>query len=163
RYGPSVNTRRLLVEEGGFLYDSDAYNDELPYWLEVGGRPHLVVPYSLGPNDVKFVRGSWSTAQDFFAYVRDGFDVLYRAGPAQPPARPPAGARRLGPLPGLPRPLPGVGALPPGRHAAPRDRRPPPPPAPRQRRGLLLPRRGFLALGAGGVAAAGLASRASAE
>ena len=49
RYGPSVNTRRLLIEEGGFLYDSDAYNDELPYWVEVEGRPHLVVPYSLGP------------------------------------------------------------------------------------------------------------------
>ena len=48
RYGPSVNTRRLLVEEGGFLYDSDAYNDELPYWLDVEAKPHLVVPYTLG-------------------------------------------------------------------------------------------------------------------
>jgi peptidoglycan/xylan/chitin deacetylase (PgdA/CDA1 family) len=47
RTGPSVNTRRLLVEEGGFLYDSDAYNDELPYWQTVDGKPHLVVPYSL--------------------------------------------------------------------------------------------------------------------
>jgi len=84
RYGPSLNTRRLLVEEGGFLYDSDAYNDELPYWVRVGGTPHLVVPYSLGPNDVKFARGSWSTAEDFFAYVRDGFDVLYREGKTQP-------------------------------------------------------------------------------
>jgi peptidoglycan/xylan/chitin deacetylase (PgdA/CDA1 family) len=47
RYGPGVNTRRLLVEEGGFLYDSDAYNDELPYWVTVNGHPHLVVPYTL--------------------------------------------------------------------------------------------------------------------
>ena len=59
-----MNTRRLLVEEGGFLYDSDAYNDELPYWVEVGGRAHLVVPYSLGPNDVKFARGGQYTVPD---------------------------------------------------------------------------------------------------
>jgi putative urate catabolism protein len=84
RYGPSVNTRRLLVDEGGFLYDSDAYNDELPYWVQVGSRAHLVVPYSLGPNDVKFARGSFSTADDFFTYVKDGFDVLYREGRQQP-------------------------------------------------------------------------------
>ena len=84
RYGPSLNTRRLLVEEGGFLYDSDAYNDELPYWVDVGGPPHLVIPYSLGPNDVKFARGSFSTAEDFFSYVKDGFDVLYREGKTQP-------------------------------------------------------------------------------
>ena len=51
RYGPSVNTRRLLVEEGGFLYDSDAYNDELPYWVTVAGKTHLVVPYTLTNND----------------------------------------------------------------------------------------------------------------
>ncbi len=54
RYGPSVNTRRLLVEEGGFLYDADAYNDELPYWVMVGGAAHLVVPYTLDANDGKF-------------------------------------------------------------------------------------------------------------
>ena len=84
RYGPSLSTRRLLVEEGGFLYDSDAYNDELPYWVAVGGRPHLVVPYSLGTNDVKFARGGFATAADFFAYVKDGFDVLYREGQTQP-------------------------------------------------------------------------------
>src|SRR5712691_4276798 len=47
RYGPSVNTRRLIVEEGGFLYDSDYYGDELPFWKTVGGKPHLIVPYSL--------------------------------------------------------------------------------------------------------------------
>ena len=84
RYGPSVNTRRLLVEEGGFLYDSDAYNDELPYWVVVSGRPHLVVPYTLGVNDTKFGRGWFATATDFFTYARDGFDMLYREGATQP-------------------------------------------------------------------------------
>ncbi len=52
RLGP--NTRRLVVEEGGFLYDADAYNDDLPYWELVAGRPHLVVPYTLDNNDMKF-------------------------------------------------------------------------------------------------------------
>ena len=84
RYGPSVNTRRLLVEEGGFLYDSDAYNDELLYWVVVSGRPHLVVPYTLGVNDTKFGRGWFATATDFFTYARDGFDMLYREGAIQP-------------------------------------------------------------------------------
>jgi allantoinase len=84
RYGPSVNTRRLLVEEGGFLYDSDAYNDELPYWVRVGDKPHLVVPYSLSANDSKFGAGGFFTAADYFTYVKDGFDVLYREGRTQP-------------------------------------------------------------------------------
>jgi putative urate catabolism protein len=84
RYGPSVNTRRLLVEEGGFLYDSDAYNDELPYWVRVSGRPHLVVPYSLTANDTKFGSGGLFTADDYFTFVKDGFDVLYREGKTQP-------------------------------------------------------------------------------
>ena len=84
RYGPSVNTRRLLVEEGGFLYDSDAYNDELPYWLEVQGKPHLVVPYTLGVNDSKFGRGQFATGDDFYVYARDSFDMLYREGAHQP-------------------------------------------------------------------------------
>jgi len=53
RYGPSANARRRVVEEGGFLYDSDAYSDELPYDVLVGGRPHLVVPCGLSTNDVK--------------------------------------------------------------------------------------------------------------
>ena len=55
RYGPSVNTRELLVEEGGFVYDSDAYNDDLPYFTEVKGKRHLVVPYSFVYNDGRFV------------------------------------------------------------------------------------------------------------
>ncbi|MBS0643578.1 MAG: allantoinase PuuE [Proteobacteria bacterium] len=84
RSGPSVNTRRLLVEEGGFLYDSDAYDDELPYWTKVAGRPHLVVPYSLSTNDSKFGRGTFATGDDFFHYCRDAFDVLYQEGRTQP-------------------------------------------------------------------------------
>ena len=84
RYGPSLNTRNLLVEEGGFLYDSDAYDDELPYWTTVADRPHLVVPYSLSTNDSKFGRGTFATGDDFFRYCRDAFDFLYREGATQP-------------------------------------------------------------------------------
>jgi peptidoglycan/xylan/chitin deacetylase (PgdA/CDA1 family) len=54
RYGPSVNTRRLVVEEGGFLYDSDYYGEELPFWVTVDGKPQLVVPYSVTNNDGQF-------------------------------------------------------------------------------------------------------------
>ncbi|MBI2961820.1 MAG: allantoinase PuuE [Betaproteobacteria bacterium] len=84
RYGPSVNTRRLLVEEGGFLYDSDAYNDDLPYWTLVAGKPHLVVPYSLSNNDGKFTRGNFATGEHFFEYMKDAIDVLYAEGATAP-------------------------------------------------------------------------------
>ncbi len=80
----AINTRRLLVEEGGFLYDSDAYDDELPYWTKVGEAPHLVVPYSLSTNDSKFGRGTFATGDDFFHYCRDAFDFLYAEGRTQP-------------------------------------------------------------------------------
>ena len=61
RYGPSVNTRELLVEEGGFVYDSDAYNDDLPYYVAVKGKRQLIVPYSMTYNDGKFgsIAGIW--------------------------------------------------------------------------------------------------------
>jgi allantoinase len=85
RYAPSVNTRRLVVEEGGFLYDSDAYNDDLPYWVEVAGKHHLVIPYTLDVNDMKFsVAPGFSSPSGFFTYMRDAFDVLYREGATQP-------------------------------------------------------------------------------
>jgi allantoinase len=84
RYGPSVNTRRLLVEEGGFLYDSDTYNDELPYYVLVGGKPHLVVPYGLSTNDMKLASGILGTADDFFQFLRDAFDMLYAEGAQTP-------------------------------------------------------------------------------
>jgi len=81
----SPNTRRLVVEEGGFLYDSDAYNDDLPYWVEVSGKPHLVIPYTLDNNDMKFgTPQGFSTGEDFFAYLRDAFDVLYAEGAEAP-------------------------------------------------------------------------------
>lgn len=83
RYGPSVNTRRLLAEEGGFLYDSDSYADELPYWQSVDGKPHLIIPYSLAHNDGKFV-GAAGTARQWFEFVRDGFDVLYQESARHP-------------------------------------------------------------------------------
>ena len=84
RYGPSVNTRRLLLEEGGFLYDSDSYNDELPYWTNLDGRSHLIVPYTLTNNDTKFVRGFMGTGEDFFRWLRDAFDLLREEGAEAP-------------------------------------------------------------------------------
>lgn len=83
RYGPSTNTRRLLVEEGGFSYDSDYYGEELPFWQTVDGKPHLVVPYSLTNNDGKYAAGMVHSDQ-WFGLVRDAFDVLYREGATQP-------------------------------------------------------------------------------
>ncbi len=81
----SPNTRRLVVEEGGFLYDADAYNDDLPYWVTQDGRPHLVVPYTLDVNDMKFgTAQGFNQGQDFFCYARDAFDALYAEGSSQP-------------------------------------------------------------------------------
>ena len=78
---PGPNTRRLIVEAGGFLYDRDSLADELPYWLRVGETPHLVIPYSYEANDNRFNENSgFSTGDDFFSYMRDAFDVLYREG-----------------------------------------------------------------------------------
>jgi peptidoglycan/xylan/chitin deacetylase (PgdA/CDA1 family) len=78
---PGPNTRRLLVEAGGFLYDRDALNDELPYWLHIGGRPHLVIPYSYEANDNRFNENSgFSTGDQFFAYMRDAFELIYGEG-----------------------------------------------------------------------------------
>ena len=81
----SPNTRRLVVEEGGFLYDADAYNDDLPYWVVAAGRPHLVVPYTLDNNDMKFggYQG-FNSGDQFFAYLRDAFNVLYAEGAERP-------------------------------------------------------------------------------
>ena len=84
RYSPSVNTRRLIVAEGGFVYDSDSYADELPYWVRVGDQTHLVVPYSLATNDTKFVRGGIATAGQFYEFLRDSVDVLLAEGKHTP-------------------------------------------------------------------------------
>jgi putative urate catabolism protein len=86
----SPNTRRLVVEHGGFEYDSDYYGDELPFWTEVeksdGARvQHLVVPYTLDANDMRFATPQgFNTAEHFFGYLRDTFDVLYREGKDTP-------------------------------------------------------------------------------
>jgi allantoinase len=85
RTGPSVNTRRLVVEHGGFLYDSDAYNDELPYWVRVGDKPHLVIPYTNDVNDTKFLNpAGYGGGEDFFAYLKDTFDLLHAEGETRP-------------------------------------------------------------------------------
>jgi putative urate catabolism protein len=77
----SEHTRRLVVEEGCFLYDSDSYADELPYWVEVGGRRHLVIPYTLDANDFKFLLvNGFVTASDFLEYLVDSFEQLYEEG-----------------------------------------------------------------------------------
>jgi peptidoglycan/xylan/chitin deacetylase (PgdA/CDA1 family) len=79
----TVNTRRLLAEEG-VLYDCGAVNDDLPYFAPVEERPFLVVPYSLDVNDTKFFKNQFFTARDFSDYVKDSFDVLYRASACNP-------------------------------------------------------------------------------
>jgi putative urate catabolism protein len=77
----SENTRRLVVEEGGFLYDSDDYSDELPYWVDAAGRQHLVIPYTLDANDFKFlIPNGFATADEFYAYLVDTFEQLYEEG-----------------------------------------------------------------------------------
>lgn len=81
----SPNTRRLVVEHGGFLYDADSYADDLPYWQQVGGRDHLIVPYTLDCNDMRFATaGGFATGDDFFCHLRDAFDLLYREGGERP-------------------------------------------------------------------------------
>jgi len=82
---PSVNTRRLLVEHGGFLYDSDAYNDDAPYYTQVAGKPHLILPYAFDTNDMRFWDGyAFTRAQDFADYCIDAFDRLWEEGASAP-------------------------------------------------------------------------------
>ena len=77
----SDNTRRLVVEEGGFLYDSDDYSDELPFWVDVEGTKHLVIPYTLDVNDMKFlIANGFSSGDDFLTYLIDTFEQLYEEG-----------------------------------------------------------------------------------
>ncbi|HSO07689.1 MAG TPA: polysaccharide deacetylase family protein [Pelomicrobium sp.] len=80
----SLATRRLLREEGGFLYDSDAYNDDLPYWLP-GDPPHLVIPYSLVTNDIRYLLpNGCANGDDFFRLLRDAFELLWQEGARSP-------------------------------------------------------------------------------
>ena len=81
----SPNTRRLVLEAGGFLYDSDSYADDLPYWTVEAGRPQLVVPYTLDVNDMRFVSpAGFGTGPDFYHYLKDTFDVLWAEGQDRP-------------------------------------------------------------------------------
>lgn len=86
----SPNTRQLVVEHGGFAYDSDYYGDDLPFWTEVetsdGSKtPHLVVPYTLDANDMRFATPQgFNTSEHFYQYLKDSFDVLYEEGEEAP-------------------------------------------------------------------------------
>jgi putative urate catabolism protein len=81
----SPHTRKLVVEAGGFLYDSDSYADDLPYWVYDYDRPHLVIPYTLDNNDMRFATPQgFNSGDQFFAYLRDAFDLLYAEGETVP-------------------------------------------------------------------------------
>lgn len=81
----SENTRRLVAEHGGFLYDADSYSDDLPYWEVVGAKPVLIVPYALDTNDMRFATAQgFNSGDQFFSYLKDAFDVLYAEGESAP-------------------------------------------------------------------------------
>ena len=81
----SPNTRRLVVEEGGFLYDSDDYSDDLPHWDLTFDRPHLIVPYTMDTNDMRFATlQGFNSGSQFYDYLKDSFDVLYAEGAEHP-------------------------------------------------------------------------------
>ena len=81
----SPNTRRLVIEAGGFLYDADDYSDDLPHWNSDYGEPHLVVPYTLDVNDMRFASSQgFNSGEQFYQYLKDSFDVLYAEGKATP-------------------------------------------------------------------------------
>ncbi len=77
----SMNTLRLVMEQGGFAYSSDSYADDLPYWVDGPAGPHLIIPYALDTNDMRFAtQQGFNSGDQFFAYLRDSFDVLYAEG-----------------------------------------------------------------------------------
>jgi len=81
----SPNTRRLVAEYGGFLYDADSYADDLPYWEMANGEPQLIVPYTLDTNDMRYVAPQgFNSGDQFFTYLKDAFDVLYEEGKTAP-------------------------------------------------------------------------------
>ena len=81
----SPNTRKLLLEQGGLLYDSDSYADDLPFWHTGGERPHLIIPYTLDTNDMRFATPQgFNSGQQFFTYLKDAFDELYEEGARAP-------------------------------------------------------------------------------
>ena len=77
----SMNTQDLVMEEGGFLYSSDTYADDLPYWVKGPKGPHLIIPYTLDANDMRFATPQgFNTGEHFFQYLKDSFDLLWREG-----------------------------------------------------------------------------------
>jgi allantoinase len=81
----SPNTRDLVMEDGGFLYDSDSYSDDLPYWETRGKKKQLIIPYTLDNNDMRFVTSQgFNTGDHFFTYLKDSFDTLYEEGKTSP-------------------------------------------------------------------------------
>jgi putative urate catabolism protein len=81
----SIHTARLAMEEGGFVYSSDSYADDLPYWVKGPKGPHLIVPYTLDANDMRFATPQgFNAGGQFFAYLKDSFDVLYAEGASAP-------------------------------------------------------------------------------
>jgi putative urate catabolism protein len=81
----SINTVKLVMEAGGFLYSCDSYADDLPYWIKGPAGPHLIIPYSLDANDMRFVNAQgFGGGDQFFSYLKDSFDVLYAEGETSP-------------------------------------------------------------------------------
>ena len=81
----SVNTLKAVLDEGGFLYSSDSYADDLPYWVNGPKGPHLIIPYTLDANDMRFVNAQgFGSGDDFFTYLKDAFDLLYAEGASAP-------------------------------------------------------------------------------
>jgi len=81
----SENTLRLVLEEGGFLYSSDSYADDLPYWVRGKHGPHVIIPYALDANDMRFINAQgFAGGDDFYTYLKDSFDVLYAEGAEAP-------------------------------------------------------------------------------
>ena len=81
----SANTRALVAEEGGFLYDADDYSDDLPFWSRMVDTPHLIVPYTLDTNDMRFATPQgFNSGDQFFTYLKDAFDALYAEGETTP-------------------------------------------------------------------------------
>ena len=81
----SPNTKSLVIEDGGFLYDSDSYSDDLPYWEIRKNKKQLIIPYTLDNNDMRFATNQgFNTGEHFFNYLKDSFDVLYEEGKTSP-------------------------------------------------------------------------------
>ena len=81
----SPNTRDLVMEDGGFLYDSDSYSDDLPYWENRNKKKQLIIPYTLDNNDMRFATNQgFNTGDHFFSYLKDSFDTLYEEGKTNP-------------------------------------------------------------------------------